>query len=70
MKLPIQILRISSWKKIAVSQSYKNKVGDIVLVCETEEKRNESENLVVTIVMNIPAEMCFYRNSWSPTRIQ
>ena len=46
--------------KIAVLESYKNKLGDIVLVCESEDKRNELKRLVAEkdehIVMNTPAE--------------
>ena len=46
--------------EIAVSQSYKNKSDDLVVVCETEEKRNELKNLVAStdedIVMNTPVE--------------
>ena len=45
---------------IAVSQSYKNSVGDLVVVCDTEDKRNELKDLVASanqdIVMNTPVE--------------
>ena len=41
-------------------ESYKNKLGDIVLVCESEDTRNELKRLVAEkdehIVMNTPAE--------------
>ena len=48
--------------KIAVTQLYKKKDGDIVVVCETEDIRIELKSLVATkderIVMNTPAEKC------------
>ena len=45
---------------ISVSSSHKNKAGDLVMVCETKDKRDELKNLVSTtnehIVMSTPAE--------------
>ena len=45
---------------IDISESYKNKAGDIVVVCETPETRDELKNVVAStdqhIEMNSPAE--------------
>ena len=45
---------------IPITQSYKNKAGDLVMVCETKDQRDELKNLVSStneeIVMNAPAE--------------
>ena len=46
--------------KIAVSQSYDNKDGDMIVVCDSEGKRNELKNLVASkdnnIEMNTPSK--------------
>ena len=46
--------------KIPVTQSYKNKSGDIVVECETSDIRDELKNIVAStdqnIVMNSPSE--------------
>ena len=45
---------------IDISESYKNRSGDIVVVCETSETRDELKNIVAStdqgIVINSPAE--------------
>ena len=44
---------------IPVSKSYENKIGDLVLVCETTDSREELENFVAStneqIIMNTPS---------------
>ena len=46
---------------ISVVESYKNRSGDLMVVCETEDTRNELKNLVTScsddIVMNTPREI-------------
>ena len=45
---------------IPITQSFNNKAGDLVMVCESKEKRDKLKNLVSStnndIIMNTPAE--------------
>ncbi len=45
---------------LAVSQSYKNRSGDLVVICDTESSRNQLKDLVSStnddIIMNAPSE--------------
>ena len=59
---------------IPIAQSFNNEAGDLVMVCESKEKRDELKNLVSStnndIIMNIAAEKTSLSNPCrSPKRV-